>query len=570
MEHFGGVINLKIKIYYIIYSIYNISYNKHIILKMAAVDQGAAAGPPVVDLTDFRLLCTTACQQNPVEIKNTEVVASIILDNINLMAGNQEERNAADVILNAHMENFQDVMDEQEELDERIAFGMCVTPLDTNDEGNNYEPILTGKAPFVIAAAAAAAARPAVVTATAATQYTNLIGFVNYLNVITDELILNMNILNDELGRICHGHAYVYNNILFFKGDTDVRIKDTSLFPKYSFNILCNQNSFLLPQLLVLGEKGVGSILQYFVCNVFNVLFRPYVANTIQFKIFNPTDTNKLWQVKICLFGNEFTFISIQIISMSFEFFIPEYNQNDTIRILTTTQALCFSLYNKCLSKDFNCLCSLSDLDIKLFKYICAIQPNITIFTNFIRHFLNNISETQLNIKKQYFIMGLYNVASCSTYPNYTPETRAYELLFNPAPVGIDLFNRSMCFIKRLNQMTYHYFPEQIRFAMGGGKLYSIFHITLQNLNLPERISQRILDELVKAAADADFGCFYPEEGIAAGGIGASSCMAICMLLQLSLKQLIDALFVIQGEAWNDSEIDIGNSCIGIPPTTLS
>ena len=204
MEHFGGVINLKIKIYYIIYSIYNISYNKHIILKMAAVDQGAAAGPPVVDLTDFRLLCTTACQQNPVEIKNTEVVASIILDNINLMAGNQEERNAADVILNAHMENFQDVMDEQEELDERIAFGMSVTPKDTNDGGSDYEPVLSGRSPTAAAAAAAAA-----------TEYTNLISFVNNLKSsnIAGQLISNMVILNRELVRICRGHAYVYNNI---------------------------------------------------------------------------------------------------------------------------------------------------------------------------------------------------------------------------------------------------------------------------------------------------------------------------------------------------------------------
>ena len=544
------------------------------------------------DLTDFDVLCSAACQQNPVEITNTEVVASILLDNVRLMGGTRAQSEYAHAILNAHMENFQDVMDEQEELDERIAFGMSVTPKDTNDGGSDYEPVLSGRSPT-----AAAAAAPA------ATEYTNLISFVNNLKSpdIAGQLISNMVILNYELIRICQGHAYVYNNILFFTPTAPVTIRDTSLFPKYSFNILCNQNSFLLPQLLVLGERGVGSILQFFVCNVFNRIFRDYVnQEVIQFKIFNPTETNKLWQVKICLFGNEFTFISIQIISMSLGFFIPEYTQNDANLELTTTQALCFSLYNKCLSKDFNCLCSLSELDINLFRAICSAQNNIVLFTNFIKHFFDNLSETQLNVKKQYFIMGLYNVASCSSYPNYTPETKAYELLFDRAPDGIDLFNKSMCFIKGLNQQTpldthnNPVFPEQIRFAMGGGKLYSIFQKKLQEicslpvqsqdesddelrirtesiLRLRDNVSQNILTEFIKAAADADFGCFYPEpqQGIAARGIGASSCMAICMLLQLSLKQLIDRLFAPPAP-WYGSEIDIGNSCIGTPPSTLS
>jgi len=555
-------------------------------------------GGPDVDLTEFRLLCNAACQRYNIEFKNTEVVASILLDTINLIDGTAEQRAQAHAILNAHMENFQDIMDEQEELDERIAFGMSVPHKDTNDGNDNYEPVLSGRSPLVTDAVAAHVPH-ANVAAAATIQYNNLISFVTYLNGLTDQLIRNMVILNEELARICEGHAYVYNNILFFNPRTDVNIRDTSLFPKYSFNILCNQNSFLLPQLLVLGERGVGSILQFFVCNVFNRIFRDYVnQEVIQFKIFNPTETNKLWQVKICLFGNEFTFISIQIISMSLGFFTDDSIQNDANLALTTTQALCFSLYNKCLSKDFNCLCSLSELDIKLFRYILTVLDNVTVFTNFIRHFLNNISETQLNIKKQYFIMGLYNVASCSSYPDYTPETKAYELLFDRAPDGINLFNNSMCFIKALNQQTPRntdnssVFPEQIRFAMGGGKLYSIFHKKLQELcNLNEiqgeepairdaritlagilipNVLVNILQENIKAAADADFGCFYPEEGIAAQGIGASSCMSICMLLQLSLKQLIDTLFEAAVARWGGSEIDIGNSCIGTPPTTLS
>jgi len=130
---------------------------------MAAAGVGAA-GPAGHDLTDFDVLCSAACQQNPVEITNTEVVAStevissIILDNLRLMGGTREQWDKAHAILNAHMENFQDVMDEQEELDERIAFGMSVTPKDTNDGGNDYEPVLSGGSPTAAAAAAAAAA----------------------------------------------------------------------------------------------------------------------------------------------------------------------------------------------------------------------------------------------------------------------------------------------------------------------------------------------------------------------------------------------------------------------------
>jgi len=581
----------------------------------------AAANIARFDLTDFRLLCNAACQQNPVEFKNTEVVASILLDNINLMAGDTVQRAAAHAILNAHMENFQDVMDEQEELDERIAYGMSVPHKDTNDGNDNYEPVLSGRSPLVTDAVAARAAAAAVAAAAAdddddddddgddaaaspppasavaaptaavaaATQYTTLITFVNQLK--TPEILAflydEMNRMNQSLIVLCGVQAQVYSNILFFSTGGG-GIQDTSLFPKYSFNILCKKQSFLLPQLLVLGVRGVGSILNFHVCNIVG---RLGVQGDIRFKIVNPTETNKLWQVKICLFGNEFTFISIQVISMSNTFFNLGFNPVAQDVELCEISNLCFSLYNKCLSKDFNCLCSLSELDTALFRSVTTLPR----FQAFVRAFLDNFIETLPNVKKQYFIMGLYNLDFCvSTGLNYTPETKAYELLFDRNPVGIDLFNKSMCFIKGLNQQDYAGFPEQIRFAMGGGKLYSIFHkklkelcnlneihgedlaisqarITLAQILIPN-VSPSMLSEFIKAAADADFGCFYPEpqEGIAAGGIGASSCMAICMLLQLSLKQLIDTLFAAAAEQWGDYEIDIGNSCIGTPPTTLS
>ena len=578
------------------------------------------------DLTDFDVLCNAACQRYNIEFKNTEVLGSFLFNTMKYMKGEPQERDYAHATLNTHMEIAEEIFEDQEELDKIIANEGRVTSEDTNDGNDNYEPVLTGRSPAADAAAkaaakaaadaqaaadaaatatastaaaaaataTAAAAAAAAAAATAADRYLTLLTFVNLLRTSVGFLNNEMISMNRSLTVLCGAQAQVYNNMLFFSTGVS-GIRDRSLFPKYSFNILCTKQSSLLPELLVLGGRGVGSILNLHVCNIVRQLRELATPNSIQFKIVNPTDTNKLWQVKICLFGNEFTFISIQIISMSNNFFTlminPPHAADDELYAISN---LCFSLYNKCLSKDFNCLCSLSELDTALFPIVIGLLR----FEAFVRVFLDNLIETLPNIKKQYFIMGLYNVASCSSYPNYTPETKAYELLFDRAPDGIDLFNKSMCFIKELNQKSFPAFPEQIRFAMGGGKLYSIFQKALNAVRLSnqvnfnqhivsvitqlypndgtaqwERQRQTLNTELqhasVKAAADADFGCFYPEEGIATGGIGASSCMAICMLLQLSLKQLINGLFAPPAP-WNGSEIDIGNSCIGTPPSTLS
>jgi hypothetical protein len=555
----------------------------------------AEAGPAAPPLSfiqanpELQLLCNAACQID------LEVYASTVLTTMTYMRGDRAQRDAAHATLNENIEKAEEIFDNEDELDKIIANEGRVTSFDTNDGGANYEPVLSGRSPTA---------------ATADNLYHTLLGFVTHLRANVDFLNGEMNIMNQSLMVLCgvqaqDVQAQVYSNILFFSTSVG-GIRDTSLFPKYSFNILCKKQSSLLPELLVLGGRGVGSILNSHVCNIVRGLGTP---GSIKFKIVNPTDTNKLWQVKICLFGNEFTFISIQVISMSNTFFTLRINPVAEDAELYAISNLCFSLYNKCLSKDFNCLCSLSELDTALFRSVITLPR----FQVFVRAFLDNLIETLPNIKKQYFIMGLYNLAFCvSTNSNYTPETKAYELLFDRNPVGIDLFNKSMCFIKGLNQQTpldtqgNPVFPEQIRFAMGGGKLYSIFQKALNAVRLsnPVYFDAHIVSVItghtqlypydrtdfqleqkrqtlntvlntelqhasVKPAADADFGCFYPEEGIAAGGIGASSCMAICMLLQLSLKQLINGLFAPPAP-WNDSEIDIGNSCIGTPPTTLS
>jgi len=474
-----------------------------------------AGATPVPEL---RLLCEVACTLSPTKIENTEVIASLPLF---ALANSGNYADAIGGLLNTHMEDYADIMDDEEELDERIAYEMSgISANDIDNDGDNFEPIITGL--------------PSGSSLKIKFDYV-----LNFINAFNPTNILSLNQCMDQLysflKKICNdvdgthtNMAYVYNNIIFFDPSTPAEIKDTSLFPKYSFNILCRRDSYLLPRLLTDMQGGIGTLLQSIICDYLNPLFVtilkiPDPSIFIKTKIIPPNETNKLWQVKLTIFDNDFTFISIHIISMAQGFFNGERRQNTANINLTVIQTLCFSLYNKCLSRDFNCLCSLSELDIKLFNYIYRVDK--ANFDIFIRLFLTHLSETQLNVKKQYFIMGLHNLATCISNPNYTPETKAYELLFNPAPTGIGLFYLSMCFIKQINTMGDSRFgTEQIRFAMGGGKLYSIFQIAL--------------GEQVKPAADADYGIFYPEDTSIPIGLGATCSMAICMLLQLSLKHL--------------------------------
>ena len=377
----------------------------------------AEAAPPLSFTQanpELQLLCTAACKPD------LEVYASTLLTTMEYMRGNREQRETAHATLNESMDIAEEIFDDEDELDKIIANEGRVTSFDTNDGGANYEPVLSGMSPTAATAA------------TDANSYHTLLEFVTHLRANVGFLNDQMNIMNQSLMELCDVQAQdvqaqVYSNILFFSTDVG-RIRDTSLFPKYSFNILCKKQSFLLPQLLVLGVRGVGSILNFHVCNIVG---RLGVQGDIRFKIVNPTETNKLWQVKICLFGNEFTFISIQVISMSNTFFNLGFNPVAQDVELYAISNLCFSLYNKCLSKDFNCLCSLSELDTALFRSVTTL-PTLHRFEAFVRAFLDNFIETLPNVKKQYFIMGLYNLASCvSTGLNYTPETKAYELFFS-------------------------------------------------------------------------------------------------------------------------------------------
>ena len=245
---------------------------------------------------------------------------------------------------------------------------------------------------------------------------------------------------------------------------------------------------------------------------------------------------------------------------------------------------LCFSLYNKCLSKDFNCLCSLSDVDTKILKKIVSITIGVVDgfnnFYEFIKLFLNNLVDTLINKKKQYFLFGLLNLISCSYQDRYTLETKAYEVIFDKAAPNFNLFLESMRLIELVNRQCA---AIPINIVMGGGKQYSLFQIALNNYFTAilefdalfmEQQFPGIIEDLkhtnVKPAADADFGMFHPgndDENSTETALGSTMCMSVCMLLQISLKKKIDSLFNQEPLAGN-YDIDIGNSCIGNPPTT--
>ena len=196
-----------------------------------------AAGEEPIDLNQ---LCSAACQLNPVKIQNTEIVAAIPLFSISaFLSIDPDEQGEADGLLNVHMEETDAIMDDTEELDEQIAYELSgITAGDTNDGGDNFEPVLIGRSPIASDTAAVAATN---------TRYTSLITFVNLLKSqeTAQRLLDSMTRLNAELQRICLDQAYVYNNILFFNPAAADPIKDTSLFPKYSFNILSCYRLFI-------------------------------------------------------------------------------------------------------------------------------------------------------------------------------------------------------------------------------------------------------------------------------------------------------------------------------------
>jgi hypothetical protein len=550
-------------------------------------------------------------------------------------------------------DNFLEIMESDELLSQMIAAQSCGATSINTEESDVFDPIISGRSPRAIEISPRevriplsprserhVAHRPRFEADMAqpaeAAVYTDLMTFID--NTIAPErrrelCQLMYNLIDDMRFFIAlipqqgAANIRIYNNIQLVAGELPAEMprRPAQIFPKFSFNILCRKEPLLQTVLVAGRENGMGKTLNNFVFTQLQEFFGPDVI----LKIVEPTESNRLWQVKISIHKNDFVFFTIQIINVKDEFFagvrpIDTINPIDPQRLAQILQNsalydtyfqlfenLLFSLYNKANSKDFNCLCSLSELDIYIYRQLTNNPANNRSIRNYIHIFLTNLVDAQPNVKKRYFILGLSNLIFCSTQENYTVETRAYRWLFDQPIARLNVFEtkgqrnknvflHAMRLIQQTNDLSVRAIGvgqrEPIRFVMGGGKQYSLFQKALHRFSLEvadifNQCMQEVVDRIlragqepipdiqypnivtllenlnhanVKAAADLDAGVFH-EEGV----VGSTQCMAVCMLLQVSLKKLIDHLMQ-QGGVYNAYEIDIGNSCIGNPPTTLS
>jgi hypothetical protein len=738
-------------------------------------------------------------------VSSLQIMGALNLANLNLNDMSYlEYKSAIDSV-----PNYENIMDDEDELVQQIAYENSKNT-DGNVEGDSTFDPVTGDSPNTIAArnteiyggyCLQADLLPLLqFTETVRNDAKNNCKLHKILTDMRDIMKCAFGIPEDEFHmKPPFSYIRLYDNIDLVELDTK------SLFPKFSFNILSVKSDMLLQTRLLAGrENGMGFFLNDYVGSALQPYFDSIISSGFaKVKIIPPADTSHLWQIKLRVLKTDFIFISLQIINVKQEYFATVDRGTDskgmhfyvdqiynTISTLPTTYAvgadvmadsinieqriledynkalnLCFSLYNKCLSKDFNALCSLSELDGIIAEMLIMNKDDpksCKIFTTYIEYFLTNLVDTYINVKKQYFYLGLYNLLVSISQKIYTPETKAYEKLFDSNP-GKNIFFDSMHIIKeavikanapcRTNppsgatsatESVETEMSEPIRFAMGGGKLYSLYQKALnsmhpikfsflcpafiaaehsntiaivkilhdfqnntfiqqylqsrnkENIQLREKINQLFLlkiqekslmdsgipnvflsemitilgielknqkifsdlknkltslssanptdyaskiqiilelstvlpvlpvlpiiddinrplydlyenvtitflnffidydinfikylllnfesirchynnnlllasmSETVNPAADADFGMFYEDTAL-----GATSCMTVCMILQLALKDLIYQNVISERylDPWIGSDIDIGNSCIGTPPVTLS
>lgn len=495
-------------------------------------------------------------------------------------------------------DNFLEIMNSEEQSSKESAYA-AGGPLEENIDN---DIVISGRSPRASAVHVGNFGQAAVQEAL---LYTNLIQFVSTIRANIDnicvlmlELVQQIQIQIIQVVPVQAAQtARIYDNILLVKNKLlgDVQ----QIFPKFSLNIICQKEPLLQTILLAGRENGMGKVLNNF---VFRRL-QQYFGDTAKLKIVEPSESSRLWQVKISIHENDFIFFTVQIINVHDAFFDTFPAPPDNAVRLQTTQSyenLCFSLYNKANSRDFNCFCGLSDVDN--FAVIQIGREHLNNLFVAIQIFLTNLIDVHVNIKKKYFILGLYNLIYCYFQTQYTIETKVYRWLFDrPVPeltvvAGQDnknVFLYAMRIIQHVNNLC-NRLPDQEekpRVVMGGGKQYSLFQkalnkFSIQHADMFRVCMQRVIDELypddvshqhtqrretlaielqhtiIKAAADSDFGFYHKR-----GALGSVECMSVCMLLQVALKKLID--YLVQ-PGYETYEVDIGNSCIGNPPSTLS
>jgi hypothetical protein len=161
-----------------------------------------------------------------------------------------------------------------------------------------------------------------------ATVYTNLMTFID--NTIAPErrrelCQLMYNLIDDMRFFIAlipqqgAANIRIYNNIQLVAGELPAGMprRPAQIFPKFSFNIVCRKEPLLQTVLVAGRENGMGKTLNNFVFTQLQEFFGPDVI----LKIVEPTESNRLWQVKISIHKNDFVFFTIQIINVKDDFF---------------------------------------------------------------------------------------------------------------------------------------------------------------------------------------------------------------------------------------------------------
>lgn len=107
-----------------------------------------------------------------------------------------------------------------------------------------------------------------------------------------------------------------------------------------------------------------------------------------------PTTGNIVWNIRLTFNGNIFTLLTFRIVVIKNETIISQLASSPYFLLL------CFSLLSKAYAKDFNCLCSMPDIDVTLFKELIKDTTSFQSLPAFIGIFLNSLDEPQNDSKK--------------------------------------------------------------------------------------------------------------------------------------------------------------------------
>ena len=272
-----------------------------------------------------------------------------------------------------------------------------------------------------------------------------------------------------------------------------------------------------------------------------------------------PTATNLCWNVRLTLNGNIFTLLTFRIVAMkSLDDFEPQQYplspQNQYIH-------LCFALLSKACAKDFNCLCSMPDIDVQLFNLILSQVRSLDELISLVKRFLTELAEPQLDSKRSYMVTALHNLVSSVNVVDttITGETLAYKMLFDGdvSGSGANTFNPIMRQITELIQILRSLDMELQVSLCGGRMIYKLgdvlrkYDFTSAVASNPATIgylssngnAQYLVEEMKKqlnAPSDSDYTLTFAGFSALEPGFVQTLLMFFTLCSQLGIKKTID------------------------------